>query len=102
MQVLLLEPASHSLAGLLGDLELNGSASLPLHDRGSRSHPPIEGHIIDPQRDQVIGAQLAVESEVEQSQIPDAVGNLEPDPNGPDLLSFQRRLGSNQLAPVPR
>jgi hypothetical protein len=27
---------------------------------------------------------------------------LEPDPNGPDLLSFQRRLGSNQLAPVPR
>jgi hypothetical protein len=26
VQILLLQPASHSLAGLLGDLELNGSA----------------------------------------------------------------------------
>ena len=60
VQLLLLEPAPHSLPGLLGDLELNGSALLPLHDRGAGSHPPIEGHVIDSKRNEVAGSQLAV------------------------------------------
>ncbi len=101
MQVLLLQWASHNLVSLLHDLELNGPAGLPLHDSGSGPHPPIQGHIVDPERDQVTGAQLAVESEVEQGQIPDAMSDLEPDPNGPDFFDFESRLGSNQLAPVP-
>lgn len=86
MQVLLLEPEPDSLPGLLGYLKLNGSAGLPLHDSGSGPHPPIEGYIVDPESDQVTGPQLAVEGQVEKGQVPDAVSNLEPDPNGPDLL----------------
>ena len=98
VQILLLQPAPHSLAGLLCDLELNRAAGLPLHDRGSGSHPPTERYIVDPERDEVTGSQLAVEGQIEQSQIPGAMSNLEPDPNGPDLFGIQRRLGSNQLA----
>jgi hypothetical protein len=59
MQVLLLEPALHSLARVLCDLELNGPARLPLQDSAAGSHPPIEGHIVDLERDQVTGPQLA-------------------------------------------
>jgi hypothetical protein len=66
VQVLLLEPAFHSFAGLLGDLELNRPAGFSLHDSGSGPHPPIEGHVVDPERDQVTGSQLAVEIQVEQ------------------------------------
>jgi hypothetical protein len=61
VQVLLLEPAPHSLAGLLCDLKLNVATCLPLHHSSSGAHPSIEGHIIDPERDQITGAQLAVE-----------------------------------------
>ena len=39
-------PDSNSLPRLLRDLELNGSAGLPLNDRSSGSHPPIEGQSI--------------------------------------------------------
>jgi hypothetical protein len=53
VQVLLLQPASHSLAGLLSNLELNRPAGLPLHHGGVGSHPPIEGHIVHPERDEV-------------------------------------------------
>src|SRR4051794_7206229 len=56
MQSFLLQPASHSLPGLLCDLELNRPAGLPLHDRGSGPHSAIEGYIIDMKRDEVTGA----------------------------------------------
>jgi hypothetical protein len=87
-QILLLQPPPHSLAGLLGDLELNGATRLPLHDRSAGSHSPTEGHVIDAEHNEVTGSQLAVEGQVEQSQIPDAMSNLEPDPNGLYLLGF--------------
>ncbi len=102
MQVLLLQPAPHSLPGLLCDLELNGPPRLPLHDRSSAPHPAIEGYIVNPKRDEVAGSQLAVERQIQQSQVANSVRNLEPDPNGPDLLGFERWFRSDQLAPVPR
>jgi hypothetical protein len=102
MQVLFLQPARHSLPGLLCDLELNRPAYLPLHHRRSGPYPTIEGHVVDAECNEVTGSQLAVERQIEQGQIPDTMSNLEPDPNGPDLLRLERRFGSNQLAPVPR
>jgi hypothetical protein len=97
VQVLLLQPATYSLAGLLGDLELNRPARLPLHDSGSGPHPFIEGHIVDPKRDQVTGSQLAVEGKIEQGQITNPLRDLEPDPNGPDLLALRGGLGPISL-----
>jgi len=102
MQDLLLQPAAYRLPGLLCDLELNGSARLPLHDRSSRSHSAIEGYIVDPKRNEVTSSQLAVEGEIEQSQVANALRHLEPDPNGPDLPGFERRFEADQLASVPR
>jgi hypothetical protein len=100
MQVLLLQPASHNLVGLLRDLELNGPAGLPLHDSSSGSHPLVESYIVDPERDEVTSVQLAVDRQIEKGQIPNAMRHLESDPNGPDFFDFESRLGSNQLAPV--
>jgi hypothetical protein len=94
--------SAHSLTGLLCKLELNGTACLPLHDRGLGSHSPTEGHIINPESNEVTSSHLAVEGQVEQGQIPDAMSDLEPEPNGPDLFSFERRFGANQLALIPR
>jgi hypothetical protein len=68
MQVLLPNPAPHSLPGLLCDLELNGPARLPLHDRRSGPHPPIEGHIIDPERDQVTGRSLLSRAKLNEAK----------------------------------
>ena len=58
--------------------------------------------VVDPERDQVTGAQLAVERQIEKSQIANALRHLEPELNGPDLLCIERRLGSDQRASVPR
>ena len=49
MRVLLFEPRSHSLPGLLGGLELNRPARLLLHDSGWGSDTPIKGYIVDPE-----------------------------------------------------
>jgi hypothetical protein len=68
MQTLPLQPASHGLAGLLCNLELNGATCLPLQHRGPGPHSPIQGHIIDPERDQVTGAQLAVERQINSAK----------------------------------
>jgi hypothetical protein len=61
VKAIFIDPAPHSLAGQLGDLEQNRPAGLSLHDGGSGPYPPIEGHIIDSERDKVTDAQLAVE-----------------------------------------
>ncbi len=102
VQVLLVETASHSLPGLLYNLELNRTGGLSLHDRGSGSPPPIQRHIIDPGRNQVTGAQLAVEREVEQGQITDAMSNPEPTPNGPDLLRLSEAAWVQSACPGPK
>jgi hypothetical protein len=102
MQVFLLDSAPHSLAGLFRDLEQNGATCLALDHGGAGAHPSIEGYIIDPERNQITGSQLAVERQIEQGQITNPLCDLEPDPNGPDLPSLERRFRSNQLASVPR
>jgi hypothetical protein len=54
VQVLLLDQASHNLAGLPRNLELNRTACLPLHHGGARTHPPIESHIVGAERDSAV------------------------------------------------
>jgi hypothetical protein len=51
VQILFLQPALHSLPGLLCDLELNGSARLLLQRGRSGPHTSTECHIIDAERD---------------------------------------------------
>ncbi len=51
---------------LLGQLELDRMASLPLPDDRSRLHPSADGDVVDLQMDEVTAAQLAVDGEIEQ------------------------------------
>jgi hypothetical protein len=64
-----------------------------LHDGGSSPHPPIEGHIINPERDEVTGAQLAVGCQVEQSKVANAVSSLDLTRMDQIPLSFRRQPG---------
>lgn len=58
--------------------------------------------IADPKLDQIARSQLAVDGQVEECQFPDPVGELQADPNSPDLLQAQGRLLPDQLSLVPR
>ena len=58
-------------------------------------------NILDPDRDDVAAAELAVDGEVEKRQIAFAVFHLKPGANGPDLAWPQRRLRADELAFVP-
>jgi hypothetical protein len=57
--------------------------------------------IADAQFHQITGAQLAVDAEVEQRQLPGSVRQLQADPDGPDFLRLQRGLLTDELALVP-
>ena len=58
-------------------------------------------HVADLQSDKVTASELAVDGEVEHGQFADAMLEVEPNPDGPDLPQLERRLGANKLALVP-
>src|SRR5690242_7178873 len=70
-----------------------------LHDNGARLHFATRCYIVCFDPNQVAAAQLAIDSEVEQRQIPDKLSQLQPGADSPDLLHFQRRLRVGELAP---
>lgn len=96
------DPPHDGFAGLLGQFELHRAARLLLEHRRSRADAAAEKHVIDPERDDVAAAQLAVDGKVEQGKIAEAPGNLEANANGPDLAKLQRRLLSEHATAVPR
>jgi hypothetical protein len=57
---------------LLGDLELNGSPGLLLHEDRSRRNAITAGHVADAQRHHTASAQLAVN----RLKLTDEVGKL--------------------------
>ena len=59
-------------------------------------------HIVDAKPDQIAAAQLAVDGKVEQRKFPGSMIQLQPNPDGPDLLQLQRGLLAKQLALIPR
>ena len=59
-------------------------------------------HITNAKPNQIASPQLAVDGEVEQREFSGSPGQLQPNPDGPDLFQLQRGLLAEQLAPVPR
>jgi hypothetical protein len=49
-------------------------------------------YIVDAQRDQIAPAQFAVDREIEERQFARSIFELQANPDGPDLLQFQRWL----------
>ncbi len=72
--------------GLLGDLELNRTASLVLDGRSPVPRVTAQCNVIDAKADEVATAKFAVDSKVEHRQITFAVLHLKPDANGPNLF----------------
>jgi hypothetical protein len=60
------------LAGLLSDFELNGTARLPLADRRSIECVSVRCDIVDHQVHDITSTQLAVDREIEESQVPNS------------------------------
>jgi hypothetical protein len=57
--------------------------------------------VLDLHAHQVARAQLAIDRQIEERQVPCAPCQLQPRPNGPNVLRLQRWLRSDQLALVP-
>jgi hypothetical protein len=85
-EALLPDTRGRSLSRLFCNLKLYGTLCLLLHDDRPCSDPLSVRQISDPQFHQIARPQLAVDGQVEECQIAHAVGELQADPNRPDLL----------------
>ena len=66
----------NSVASLLSDLELHRTACLALADRGSIERLAMRRHIIDHQPHEITSAQLAVDRQIEEGQVPNSIVEL--------------------------
>jgi hypothetical protein len=74
---------------------------LALLNACATGHGTAQRDIGDPQADQVTGAQLAVDGEVEQRPFAGPVLQLRLHPDGPDFWPLERRLLAAESAFVP-
>jgi len=65
------------LAGLLAQFKSNGPAGFLLSDRCSIRRVPAGGNILDPDGDNVTASQLAVDRQIEHSEVASATFDLE-------------------------
>jgi hypothetical protein len=87
---------------LLGDLELNSSMRLLLHEDCSRGDAIAMDYVTNTKGNQITGSKLAVDREIEQSELANSFAKLQADANGPDVFESQRCFLSDELALVPR
>ena len=73
-----------------------------LHDDGARCHAVAMTNVANLELDQIASPQLTVESQVEHSQFPDSMFELQSHPDSPDILQLEWRLLAHQFALVPR
>lgn len=83
-------PFGQRFARLPGDLELYGALGLLLHDDRSGGNALAVRYIAYTQLDQVARSQFAVDGQIEQRQLPGASGDLQSNPDCPDVLEFER------------
>ena len=76
----LLEPCSNGAPGWLGQFKLYGSLGLLLNNQRPWQYLIAVSNVANFQTDEVAAAQLAIDGQVEQSEITDGVGVLEVDP----------------------
>jgi hypothetical protein len=91
-------PGADRLSGLLRQLEPDWLTGLALNHRRSGEDTTGAGDIPDAEVHEITSAQLAVDGEIEQGEIPNPLGDLQPDADGPGLLEFERRFRSDQPA----
>jgi hypothetical protein len=95
------QPVADCRSGLFGYFELDRSASFPLDYRGPVLYPAADAYVVHPELHEIATPQLAVDSEIEQSEVPFALFKLKPDANCPDLPWSQRTFLTDKAAFVP-
>ena len=97
-----LHPLRDRSSGVFRDFELNGAARLALDDRYAFADTIADNELGDPQTDEVAAPQLAVDGEIEQSEIARVAREFEARTDRPDLFRQQRPFLANEPATVPR
>jgi hypothetical protein len=87
---------------LFRQLELHWPPCLLLYDSCSGRCLSSVRDILHPKSDEIAAAQLTVDGEIEQSQVSWTVGQLQTDPDGPDLRQLERALWTNESPLIPR
>ena len=96
------DPGTDRVPRLFGDLELHRPLGLLLHDNRAGGDMTALDHVVDTKSNQIAPAQLAINGEVEESEFPGSMIQLQSNPDGSDLFQLQWRLLSEQLSLVPR
>ena len=78
-----------SIARLIHDLELDRVAGLFLNDLGSAPNVTAGTNIGHFQAKQIATAKLAIQRQIEEGRVAFLIGDLEPDPDRPDLPGFE-------------
>ena len=84
------QPIVDCCSGLFGDLELDRPPGFLLDYGGAVLHSVPDAYVAHPEPHEVATPLLAVDGEIEQSEVASALFKLEPDANCPHLLRSQR------------
>lgn len=96
-----LNPGQNRAARLLGNFKLHGPLGFLLHYDGSRNYSTTLRDVADTDTKQIAAAKLAIDCQIEQSQIAGTLLQLQPDAYGPDFLQLQWCFLTDELAFVP-
>jgi hypothetical protein len=80
------------VASLLSNLEPDRPTRLVLPNGRAVDGIAMWCHVLDPEAHHFAATQLAVDREIEERQVPHPPRELQPHPNGPDMLRLQRWL----------
>ncbi|EGG74495.1 hypothetical protein SXCC_04874 [Gluconacetobacter sp. SXCC-1] len=65
------------------------------------THLTAGNDVADTKTDKITASEFAVESKIKQRSVSDTLFVPEPEPNSPDMLFFERRLGANHFSCIP-
>src|ERR1019366_4743830 len=96
------DPGRNCSARRFGDLKLNRPTGFLLKNQCSGCHALAVADVAHPKAHQVASPQFAVDSKIEQCEVPTTTCNLKANTNRPNLFEFERRLLAHELAFIPR
>lgn len=97
-----MDPGLHSLAGSGCELKLHRTLRLVLHHCCPRGNVLSVADVHDLQANKIAASQLAVQAQIEESELAHSALQLQSHPQCPDVLELEMRLLADDLALVPR
>ena len=95
------QPILDRRAGLLRQFELDRPARLFLDDCCAFAQSSADAYIVNSQAGEVAAPKFAVNRQIEHGEVAFARLNLEPGPDVPDLLWFERSFLTNESSFIP-